>query len=402
MARYRRMQDTAASRSRCTGSPRCSSSPISTLGVSMVPLPLSPRKLQWYMWHKWIGITVFLRDVRAPRVARAPSAAAARADARLAASRRDGVARPPVRPAAIIPLSGWLYSSSTGVQVVYLGPVPAARPRAEGPDTGHSAEVDPLRIELDAVRAGLCPCRGGARASLRRARRARSPACCRRRGRKESCDDGSMARGASPVARGALLAARAGCARRTCSSTRAKSASSRSSSASTSRAASANGRPTSSSCRRTSRSRRPNSTSTSPASTSRARIPSSEIRDRLWFDTAKFPVAHFASTSIRDLGGDKYEVAGALTIKGIKRDVVVPVAVRKDAAGNSVGRGQLQPEAPRLQHRRGDVGRHRDGQRTKSSSASASCCRRPGEPGIFASERCSPRSCDGCSRSIPH
>jgi len=31
-----------------------------TLGVSMVPLPLSPRKLQWYMWHKWIGITVFL------------------------------------------------------------------------------------------------------------------------------------------------------------------------------------------------------------------------------------------------------------------------------------------------------------------------------------------------------
>jgi cytochrome b561 len=31
-----------------------------TLGLSMVPLPLSPRKLQWYMWHKWIGITVFI------------------------------------------------------------------------------------------------------------------------------------------------------------------------------------------------------------------------------------------------------------------------------------------------------------------------------------------------------
>ena len=53
-----------------------------TLGVSMVPLPLSPRKLQWYMWHKWIGITVFL--VTCARLAwRArPSAAAARADAR--------------------------------------------------------------------------------------------------------------------------------------------------------------------------------------------------------------------------------------------------------------------------------------------------------------------------------
>jgi len=30
------------------------------LGVSMVDLPFSPRKLQWYIWHKWIGITVFL------------------------------------------------------------------------------------------------------------------------------------------------------------------------------------------------------------------------------------------------------------------------------------------------------------------------------------------------------
>ena len=30
------------------------------LGLSMVPLPITPRKLQWYAWHKWIGITVFL------------------------------------------------------------------------------------------------------------------------------------------------------------------------------------------------------------------------------------------------------------------------------------------------------------------------------------------------------
>jgi polyisoprenoid-binding protein YceI len=66
-----------------------------------------------------------------------------------------------------------------------------------------------------------------------------------------------------------------------------------------------------------------------------------EIRDRLWFDTAKFPVAHFSSASIRDLGGDKYEVAGALTMKGMKRDVVVPIALRKDPAGNTVGEGSF-------------------------------------------------------------
>ena len=64
-----------------------------------------------------------------------------------------------------------------------------------------------------------------------------------------------------------------------------------------------------------------------------------EIRGGLWFDTAKFPVAHFSSTAIRDLGGDKYEIAGALTLKGVKRDIVVPIALKKDAAGNRVAEG---------------------------------------------------------------
>jgi polyisoprenoid-binding protein YceI len=66
-----------------------------------------------------------------------------------------------------------------------------------------------------------------------------------------------------------------------------------------------------------------------------------EIRGAPWFDTAKFPVAHFSSTSIKDLGGDKYEIAGALTLKGVKRDVVVPVTVKKDAAGNRVAEGSF-------------------------------------------------------------
>ena len=66
-----------------------------------------------------------------------------------------------------------------------------------------------------------------------------------------------------------------------------------------------------------------------------------EVRDKLWFDTAKFPIAHFASTSIRDLGGDKYEIAGGLSLKGIRRETVVPVAVRKDAMGNSVAEGNF-------------------------------------------------------------
>ncbi|HEX5864199.1 MAG TPA: YceI family protein [Casimicrobiaceae bacterium] len=64
-----------------------------------------------------------------------------------------------------------------------------------------------------------------------------------------------------------------------------------------------------------------------------------ELKGSLWFNTAKFPLAHFASTSIRNVGGDRYEVAGKLTLKGITKDVVVPIELKKDATGNSVVEG---------------------------------------------------------------
>jgi len=64
-----------------------------------------------------------------------------------------------------------------------------------------------------------------------------------------------------------------------------------------------------------------------------------EARDALWFNTSKFPVAHFASTSFKSLGGDRYEVAGKLALKGVTRDCVVPIAVKADAAGNRVAEG---------------------------------------------------------------
>lgn len=95
------------------------------LALTMVGLPLTPDKLRLYAWHKWIGITVFLVAL-----------------ARLALRWR--VAAPPYPPAMaawqvraaravqallyalmlVIPVSGWLYSSSTGVSVSYLGVVP--------------------------------------------------------------------------------------------------------------------------------------------------------------------------------------------------------------------------------------------------------------------------------------
>ena len=94
------------------------------LGLSMVPLPFSPRKLQWYQWHKWIGVTVFL--VTSVRLGwrwghPAPKPVAMPLWQQKAAAVAHGLLYALL---LAIPLSGWLYSSATGVQVVYLGVVP--------------------------------------------------------------------------------------------------------------------------------------------------------------------------------------------------------------------------------------------------------------------------------------
>ena len=49
-----------------------------------------------------------------------------------------------------------------------------------------------------------------------------------------------------------------------------------------------------------------------------------EVAGKPWFNTKAFPTAHFVSGSVKALGGNKYEVAGKLTIKGQTQDVVVP------------------------------------------------------------------------------
>ncbi len=60
-----------------------------------------------------------------------------------------------------------------------------------------------------------------------------------------------------------------------------------------------------------------------------------------WFNTARFPVAHFASTSIASRGGDRYDVVGLLSLKGITHDCIVPIVVKADASGNRVAEGSF-------------------------------------------------------------
>lgn len=95
------------------------------LGLTMVDMPFSPQKLKFISWHKWIGVTVF-------------ALAAARLLWKLTHPAPPLPAAMPAwqKTAAhashhllyvlffLIPMSGWLYSSSKGIQTVYLGVLP--------------------------------------------------------------------------------------------------------------------------------------------------------------------------------------------------------------------------------------------------------------------------------------
>jgi cytochrome b561 len=93
-----------------------------TLAFSMTAMPLSPRKLQLYSWHKWFGVTIFLLAIL-----------------RLAWRLANPVPQPPAtmplwqRRAAVashaalyamllvMPLTGWIMSSARNLPLVYLG-----------------------------------------------------------------------------------------------------------------------------------------------------------------------------------------------------------------------------------------------------------------------------------------
>jgi cytochrome b561 len=102
-----------------------------TLGLSMVELPFGRQKLQWYAWHKWVGITIWL--LTCGRLAWRWRQGAPPMELMPAWQRRVAVVTHGLLYALLvaIPISGWLYSSATGVQVVYLGllPLPDAVPK---------------------------------------------------------------------------------------------------------------------------------------------------------------------------------------------------------------------------------------------------------------------------------
>jgi polyisoprenoid-binding protein YceI len=63
-----------------------------------------------------------------------------------------------------------------------------------------------------------------------------------------------------------------------------------------------------------------------------------EVPKAAWFNSARFPNATFASTSIKAKGGGRFDVAGKLSVKGSTRDVLVPIALAQ-AGGATTATG---------------------------------------------------------------
>jgi len=57
-----------------------------------------------------------------------------------------------------------------------------------------------------------------------------------------------------------------------------------------------------------------------------------ELPKATWFNVPQFPQATFQSSAIKALGAGKFEVTGKLSIKGVARDVVVPVTLVQNGA----------------------------------------------------------------------
>lgn len=59
-----------------------------------------------------------------------------------------------------------------------------------------------------------------------------------------------------------------------------------------------------------------------------------ELQKPAWFDTETYPKATFESTSIKALGDNRYTFTGKLSLRGLTREVSVPVLLK---SGSSVG-----------------------------------------------------------------
>ncbi len=97
------------------------------LGTVMSDLPFSPEKLQYFAWHKWAGVSIFIL-VWARLLWRLYSQVPAYLPSLSARTQHFAQLMHAVLYGLmiVIPLTGWLMSSAKGVQTVWFGlwPIP--------------------------------------------------------------------------------------------------------------------------------------------------------------------------------------------------------------------------------------------------------------------------------------
>jgi cytochrome b561 len=120
-----------------------------TLAVSMVNMPFSPRKLEFYSWHKWVGVTIFLVALLRlawrllnpvpPQPASIPPW-----QRRLA-----GLSHAALYAILIVmPVTGWIMSSALNLPVVYLGLVHIPSPFGVDRALGEAMKVVHLSLAV--------------------------------------------------------------------------------------------------------------------------------------------------------------------------------------------------------------------------------------------------------------
>ncbi len=58
-----------------------------------------------------------------------------------------------------------------------------------------------------------------------------------------------------------------------------------------------------------------------------------EVKGKNWFNVREFPTAAFTATSVKPLGGGRYEAAGKLTLKGKTVELRAPFTLRQEKGG---------------------------------------------------------------------
>jgi cytochrome b561 len=120
-----------------------------TLAVSMVNMPFSPRKLEFYSWHKWVGVTIFLVVLLRLAWRLANPLPQPPQGTPLWQRRLAGLSHAALYAILIVmPVTGWIMSSALNLPVVYLGLIHIPSPFGVDRALGETMKVVHLSLAV--------------------------------------------------------------------------------------------------------------------------------------------------------------------------------------------------------------------------------------------------------------